>query len=232
MMNESGLMGGLYVISKWIMRFSVINLLWIVFNLPVAFILLNMLLIEQLEELFYFIVPLIVLLPVLFFPATSAMFATVRDWIMKDSDQLFKAYWRYYKENYKRSLLSGLILTGIWIVWAVDIYYFSNINVILLYLFSFIGLTLLIFTINFFSITVHYNLKLFQSFKNCLLITIGSPVLFILLIISIGVIAYISVYVFQFLLVFFTGSLITYISFFLFYRQYLKLVEKNEDQKV
>lgn len=231
MRNESGIMGALYVISRWIMRFSIINILWFMFSLPAIFILINMLLIDQLEELLYLVVPSIILVPVLLFPATTAMFATVRNWIIKDSDQLFKTYWGFYKENYKRSLLGGIIIMGIWLIWLVDIYYFSNISTILLYLFWFIGMILFIFTINFFSITVHYNLKLFTSLKNSLFVTIGSPILFIVLISCIGLILYISIYTFQFLLPFFTGSLIAYISFAVFYKKYLKLVEKQESQR-
>ena len=84
MTDSSGLMGKLYVISEWIMKFAFTNLFWILFNLPVAFLFLNMLFVERLEDLLFFAIPLVVLMPVLFFPATTAMFAVVRGWIMKD----------------------------------------------------------------------------------------------------------------------------------------------------
>ena len=79
-------MGGLYAISEWIMKFSLINLLWILFNIPIVFLLLNLLFIEQIEELPLILIPLILLMPILFFPATTAMFAMVRGWIIKDED--------------------------------------------------------------------------------------------------------------------------------------------------
>jgi uncharacterized membrane protein YesL len=222
--NSSGFMGGLYVISEWIMKFSLTNLFWILFNLPIAFLFLNVLFVEQLEGLFFLLIPLILLMPFLFFPATTAMFAVVRGWIIKDeeSGKLFRSYWRYYIENYKRSVITGLILTIIWLIWAVDLYYFLG-NKIMVTLFIVIGILLFVFSINHFSITVHYHMKLLPSFKNAFLLTIGSPVLFIAVAVSSCVILYISLNVFTFLLPFFTGSLIAFLSFSAFYRSYLKL---------
>jgi uncharacterized membrane protein YesL len=223
MINNSELMGGLYSISEWIMKFSLTNLFWILFNLPIAFLLLNILFVEQIEGLIFLLIPLILLLPVLFFPATTAMFAVVRGWIMKDEDsgQLFWTYWRYYKENYKRSVVNGFTLTIIWLIWAVDLYYFFDKNKVMVTVFTVLGILLFVFSINLFSITVHYHMKWLPSLKNTFFLTIGSPVLFIAVAISSGVILYTSLNVFRFLLPFLTGSLIAYLSFSAFYRNFL-----------
>ena len=230
MNNESGFMGGLYVITEWIMKFSVVNLLWIIFNLPIVFLLLNLLFVQRIEELLFLMIPIIILIPLLFFPATTAMFAMVRGWIVKDeeSTHLIRLFWGYYKENYKRSVVSGLLLTVAWVVWAADIYYFFDENIIMLLLFIIMGIILFVFTINFLSITVHYHMKLQPSLKNTLLITIGSPILFAAVAISSGVVLYISLNVFKFLLPFLTGSLIAFLSFSAFYRNYLKNIDKKE----
>ncbi len=231
MNNKAGFMGGLYAISEWIMKFSLINLFWILFNIPIVFLLLNLLFIEQIEELPLLLIPLIILMPILFFPATTAMFGMVRGWIIKDEDSshLFKSYWRYYKENYKRSVSSGLILTIAWMIWAVDVYYFFNNNSIMMFLFMIMGIILFVFSINHFSVTVHYHMKLFTGLKNTLLLTIGSPVLFITVAISSGVVLYVSLNVFRFFLPFLTGSLIAFLSFSAFYRNYLKITEKSKN---
>ncbi|MEK5069938.1 hypothetical protein [Sporosarcina sp. FSL K6-1508] len=50
MNSKSGFMGGLYIISEWIMKFSLINLFWILFNIPIVFLLLNILFVERMEE--------------------------------------------------------------------------------------------------------------------------------------------------------------------------------------
>jgi uncharacterized membrane protein YesL len=223
MKNTSGMMGGLYRLCDWFMRFSIINLLWIVFNIPIVFILFTIVYVEQKGVQFFLLVPLIILLPLLFFPATTAMFASARDWVIKDESTTIKQYWRYYKENYIKSLMGGLVLTAVWTIWAVDYYYFSKDNAILMGIFLLLGIVLFVFSINFFSVISHYHLKLLTALKNTILITIGSPVLFLTILISSSILLYISLNVFWFLLPFFTGSLIAYLSFSAFYRFYLKV---------
>jgi uncharacterized membrane protein YesL len=218
------MMGGLYRLCEWIMRFSVINLLWIVFNIPIAFIVVNILFVKQTGIIVFLLIPLLILLPLLFFPATTAMFASARNLVMKEEGVSIRQYWRYFKENYTRSLLGGLVLTVVWTIWAVDYYYFSKENIILLGIFLILGIVLFVFTINFFSILSHYHMKLLPAMKNSFLITMGSPLLFFTVLISNSIILYFSLFVFKFLLPFFTGSLIAYLSFSAFYRYYLKVI--------
>jgi uncharacterized membrane protein YesL len=206
------------------MRFSVINLLWLVFNIPIAFIVVNILFVEQTGIMVFLLIPLLILLPLLFFPATTAIFASARNLVMKEEGVSIRQYWRYYKENYTRSLLGGLVLTVVWTIWAVDYYYFSKENIILLGIFLILGIVLFVFTINFFSILSHYHMKLLPAMKNSFLITMGSPLLFFTVLISNSIILYFSLFVFKFLLPFFTGSLIAYLSFSAFYRYYLKVI--------
>jgi len=231
MKNETGLLGGLYEITEWIMKFAVVNLLWIIFNLPIILMIINLFFMEQIEEILFLMIPIIILIPLVFFPATTAMFAMVRGWIVKDegTDQFIKRFWRYYRENYKRSVLSGLILTGVWLVLAVDIYYFSDKNIMMLFLFIIMGIILFVFTVNYFSITVHYHMKLKPSFKNAFLLTIGSPLLFAAVALSSGAVLYVSFNIFKYLIPFLTGSLIAYLSFSAFYRSYLKTNDKIEE---
>ncbi|HJF33762.1 MAG TPA: DUF624 domain-containing protein [Sporosarcina psychrophila] len=230
MNSKSGFMGGLYIISEWIMKFSLINLFWILFNIPIVFLLLNILFVERMEELPLLLIPLIILIPILFFPATTAMFAMVREWIINDEDngQLFRSYWGYYKDNYKKSVLSGLILTMAWLILAVDVFYLFDKNNSMMFLFLIMGIILFVFSINLFSITVHYHMRLLTSLKNAFLLTIGSPVLFMAVAISSGLVLYISVNIFRYLLPFLTGSLIAFLTFSAFYRNHLKLIEKSE----
>lgn len=227
MKGTSGMMGGLYRLCEWVMRFAVINILWLVFNLPIVFIMINLLFIDHTGVLILLFVPLIILLPLLFFPATTAMFASARNLVMKEEGTSIRQYWGYFKENYKKSFFGGSFLTGVWTVWAVDYYYFSNENVILMGIFFIIAIVLFVFTINFFSVISHYHLKLTHVLKNALIITLGSPVLFLTIFISSGIILYISLFVFKFLLPFFTGSLIAYLSFSAFYRFYLKVTSSS-----
>jgi uncharacterized membrane protein YesL len=53
---------------------------------------------------------LLMCLPIVtIFPATASLFAVVRDWKTKSSTHLFSIFFRYFKENFKQSILPGLI---------------------------------------------------------------------------------------------------------------------------
>lgn len=230
MNNNSGIMGGLYQIAEWVMKFSVINLLWIAFNLPIAFLLLNLVFVEQFEALFLFLIPIIILMPFLLFPATTAVFGVVRDWIMKGEEDhpLFKSYWRYYKENYKRSMANGFVLVGIWIILVADIYYFYEKSMLMMGIFAVMGIILIVFSINLFSMTVHYRMSFWKTMKSNFFVTVGSPTLFLAIALSSGLVVYLSLHVVRYLLPLLTVSLIAFLSFSAFYRNYLKTIEKTK----
>lgn len=221
-----GAMGGLFVVSEWVMRFSVVNLLWVFFNFPLVILVLNLLFADQTGGWMLYLIPLSVLAPFLFFPATAAMFASVREWILqKEGTSLIKSYWKYYKENYKQSMKAGFLLTIIWVIWIVDYYYLSQTNVIFMFVFLILGIVLFVGTINFFSILAHYQMNLRAILRNTLLITIGSPVLLLTVAIGSGIILYGSVNGPLFLIPFFSGALIAFLSFSAFYRLYVRLTQ-------
>ncbi|WP_254901733.1 YesL family protein [Thalassobacillus devorans] len=227
-MKTSGFMGGLYVVSEWIMRFSLLNLQWVVFNLPIALLLISMLYIEKTEDLFYLAVPLIVLVPVLFFPATTAMFAKAREWVREaEVERESRKYISYYKENYITSLLAGIVFVTLWVVWLADIYYFSDKNQVIMNLFVVLGILLFIFTVNFFSVSAHYNMKLRGLLRQTFFITVGSPLLFLAVSITSGIVLYISLNVFPIIIPLFSGSLIAFLAFSAFYRLYLEIIAKK-----
>ncbi|UOR11588.1 YesL family protein [Halobacillus amylolyticus] len=228
MKSNTGVMGGFYVISEWIMRFSLSNLLWALYNLPIGLLLLSLLYLENNAGTLYLMVPLIVLLPFLFFPATTALFAKAREWVRKEEDAGHtRAFLSYYKENYKTSFVGGLILVIVWGVLIADIYYFSSRNELLMNLFMIMGILVFVWTLNLFSVIVHYDMNLGAMFKHSFLITIGSPLLFIAVAISSGIILYISLYVFPLMIPLFTGSLVSFLSFSAFYRLHLKVSSKT-----
>lgn len=230
-MQKNGLMGGIFFLCMWIMRFSITNILWFLFNLPIVFILISILYLEQIGNLTILLISLIVLMPVLFFPTTTAMYSCAREWLIKDEgNSLIKSYLNYFKENYKKSFLGGILLTALWAIWGIDLYYFSKEQSILMYSFIPLGILLYVYTINFFSIVVHYEMKLFSLLKKTLIVTIGSPILFFTVLISNGII-YLSVTNLLFLIPFFAGSFIAFLSFSGFYRLFLNLTKKVNRNK-
>ncbi|MCU9615033.1 DUF624 domain-containing protein [Caldibacillus lycopersici] len=228
-MNSSGLTNGINNISTWIMRFSVINLMWLLFNIPLVIIVVSMWMNKTNDSTIQLIIPAVILAPLLLFPATTAMFASARNWVMqKEEHSLIRFFWKYYRENYKQSVGVGVLLTIVWVIWGVDYYYFSKESVLFMGSFLLMGFLLYVYTINLFSIQAHYNEKLIVLLKKAFLITVGSPLLAVVVLVSNGIIFYMSINGLLFLLPFFTFSLVAYLSFSAFYRRYLKLVSNPE----
>lgn len=225
----NNIMGGLYTVSEWIMRFSVTNLLWLLFNLPIVFFAANLLLADGQTEMILFAIMIAMFAPFVFFPATAAMFALARDWILQnEGTSLFLSYVNYYKQNYKKSLLGGLLFTGLWVVLIVDFIYLKDFSMILAFVFIVFGLILYVMTVNFFSVNAHYDMNLRVLMKNAVLITVASPILLLAVLLSSFVLLYASIKGPLFLLLFFTGSLIAFLSFSAFYRLYLKVTAREK----
>lgn len=227
-MRNSTVVSGLYRVSEWIMRFSIVNILWLVFNLPLILLIVVMKYgwqTTEITQLWFFIA---LLAPFVFFPSTTAVFSSVRDWIIKDeATQLVRHYWSYYLENYKSSVLMGLFLTLIWSVWASNFFFYRNENVVLFFAFCGFGVLLYVFSIHIFSLMSHYRIKTTLLIRYSLMITIGKPVLsFITFLVNIIVI-YGSLIGPTFVLLFFTVSLVSFLSFSIFYRMYLDILKQS-----
>ena len=240
-MEPRGLMGGLYRISEWIMRLSFINILWIVCALPFFYFfgsgilsVLNGLVPE--EELLDFIkswaILLGVLAPFTFFPSTAAMFTVARKWVTGEADvPLFKTFFKGYKENFKQSLLGGLIYALIIVILVIDYFVYREQISFVAYIFITFLVLVVISLFNFFSMIVHYRMTTFQLIKNAMLLTLGKPVRSFTTLIMSGVVLYVSFFQFQWLLMFFTGSIIAFLAYWNFNIIYIKLQEQVENMK-
>ncbi|WP_282936719.1 DUF624 domain-containing protein [Paenibacillus sp. RC67] len=232
-MEFRGLMGGFYRISEWIMRLSVINVLWAICSLPVFFIgFTGFLSIEAMSQFYFFLAVMGVLSPFTLFPATAAMFSVARKWLTGEEDvPLFKTYFRGYKENYKQAMLGGLVYLVFGIIIAVNLYVYNNMtgNLSLLkYLVLTLTVLLSISLFHFFSILSHLHMKLFQIIKNAVLISIGHPVRSISMIVLNSVVVYFS-FKYTFLIPFFMGSIIAIISFWHFNHIFGRLQMKQQE---
>ncbi|WP_062514842.1 YesL family protein [Halobacillus sp. KGW1] len=224
-----GIRGGLYAVSEWISKFALTNLLWTLFNLPVVLILLSILGIGERGQLWYLLPPLVLLLPIVFFPATTALFAKAREWVRKEEKHGREySYWYYYKENYVGSVKVGALLTFLWVVVAADVYYFSGTNPLMMNAFLVSSIILFVYTINVFSAMVHYDLKVGGVLKQAFFLTFSSPVLFLAVAVTAGFILMVSLYIFPLILPIFTGSILSFLAFSAFYRLVLKWQEKTE----
>lgn len=231
-MEPRGLMGGFYRISEWIMRLSVINVLWLICSIPFVFFAWGLLMSTDPNQVYSALITMAVVAPFTLFPATAAMFAVARKWVMGESDvALFKTFFRGYKENYKQSMLGGIIYTILLAIMIVDfIVYREQLN-LLSYIFIAFLVLLVVSLFNFFSMLVHYHMKTFQLLKNAVLITIGKPFRSLSTAIMSGAVMYFSTR-FTFLIPFFMGSIIAYLAFWNFHLIYQKLQEQAEKARL
>jgi len=145
----------LYKTLEWITRFAYINLLWIFFTI-IGGVLLG------------------------FFPATTAMFAIIRDWLQGNNDDpLFTGFWQYYKKDFWKSNRLGAFIVLIVAFITIDIFFIStNLNEVLTWtyipLFAFMFLFIL-FLFYIFPAFVNYDLKVIQLIRNSFLIMLVHP---------------------------------------------------------
>jgi len=237
-MEMRGLMGGLYRICEWIMRLSVINLLWILTSLPVWYLLLVLLTAPGVEDYETFFVQTFVLIGILspftLFPSTSAMFSVARKWVMGDTDApLFRTFFRSYRQNWLQAMLGGLLYTVLFAVLIFDYrMYAQNIAGLgfLSMLFLFLIFLLLVSLLHFFSLLAHFHMGLLKLIRNALLLTIGRPFRTLVMALFCAAMFWFSTQ-FTFLIPFFTGSVIAYVVYYNFHLMLGKIMEKAEQQK-
>lgn len=236
-MEFRGLMGGLYRISEWIMRLSVINVLWIICSFPFFYLILAGLIasVESIDYLKQSAVLVGLVTPFTLFPATAAVFTVARKWVMGDVDvPLIKTYFRGYKENYRQSMCGGLVFVLFAALTYLNYTFYlgrSGAASLLSILFIVLTIISLAAMFHFFSIMVHFHMKFWTIIKNCLLLTIGNPGMTVLLLTANGIVIYVSVYHFNFLIPFFMGSIIATVSFFAFFRIYDRMKTMNESKQ-
>lgn len=244
-MEMKGLAGGFYRISEWIMRLSAINLLWLLCSLPIVFLLFMQLVyassIENWDSIYLLVfnpfgLASLVIAPFTFFPATAAMFSVARKWVTGDADvPLFRSFFRYFKENYKMSLLGGLVFEFLYVVFLVNFQFYTdqtnwlgNLNLVFLVFLFLLAAALL----NYFCYVAHFDLPFRKLLRNSVLITIAKLPNTLTILVASGVLLYISLQPrFMFLAMFFTGSLIALFTFWSFHRMVTKIQEKIAERE-
>jgi uncharacterized membrane protein YesL len=226
-MEMRGMMGGFYRLSEWIMRLSVINVLWLLTSFPFWIMMwLTLLGSENVEQLKSSIIILAILAPFTMFPATSAMFSVARKWVLGDTDvPLFKTFFRSYKHNFKQAFFGGIFYALLFAILIIDFQvYLNQIRGFQLIAYLFIALLfmLLISLLHFFSLLSHFHMKSIQLLKNALILTIGRPIRSLIMAVGAAAVILISIpkqlggMGFTFLIPFFFGSIIAVYTFYNF----------------
>jgi uncharacterized membrane protein YesL len=172
-MDTSGFLGGFNKLLEWISRLAYLNLLWISFSL-LGLIIFG------------------------FFPATVAMFAVVRKWMLgNDELSIFKTFWTSYKREFIKSNLLGLIIIALGLILYIDYHFiinspsgFVSMLYVPFFVITFIFISMLFYIIPIF---VHYDMKLSQVIKSSFFVMIMNPLsTFYMLIGSFGILFVLS----------------------------------------
>jgi uncharacterized membrane protein YesL len=205
---------GILKIPEWIVRFAYTNMLWILFTLMGGIILG-------------------------IFPATTAMFAVVRRWLLGETDiPVFKTFWGFYREDFLKSNLLGLILTMIGLALYIDyqlLYQVGNDALRWLhYLFLTITSLFLLTLLYTFPVFVHYQLKVLQVLKTSFFIMAVSPLSTIMMIAG-SILIYFSLVSFPGFVPIFSASLLSFLIMWAAHLSFLKIDRKkmlNKNRKV
>ncbi|GGA66668.1 YesL family protein [Ornithinibacillus halotolerans] len=186
MMVLEGIVWKLYDISSWIMKMMYLNLLWIVFSL-------------------------LGLVVFGFFPATSAMFAVTRKWVLGEKEiPVFQTFWQAYKSGFIQMNIIGFVITIIGAILYLDLRFFqASEHVLLSFLAFFIIFALFIFfavVLYIFPIYVHYKFNTFEYIKKSIIIVIGKPLNAIMMIVG-SYLLYVVFSMIPFLTLFASGSI-------------------------
>ncbi|ADU28841.1 YesL family protein [Evansella cellulosilytica] len=197
----------LYSMMEWITRFAYINLLWIFFTLVGGFLLG-------------------------LFPSTVAMFAVVRQWLRGSTDlPVFKSFWQYYKKEFLKSNLLGIFIYLISIIFIFNVFFLhANIGELLTWTSAPLLAGLLLFIMIFiytFPIYVHYDLKVFQIFKNAFLTLLVTPIHMFCILISL-IAFYIIVTVVPALGIIFGASFYSFIAMWFSLHAFEKIRQKQK----
>lgn len=187
-------------ILEFFTSFFLLNILWLLFCLPVLTI----------------------------FPATVAMYCVVRQWILHKDYSVFKPFFQFFKKNFKTSFLLGLVwllFAGIFIVDYFLLGKLGGFQTFLLPVLAIFG-TLFLFISSFiFSTIANYNVNFINAIKNSLFFSVRY---FLTAIASILLLILCIMFVLTWSVTFFfIFSVYAYVNYLLCYRVFTKIPSVN-----
>ena len=161
-MGIDGLVWKLYHMSEAITKVMYINMLWIGFTLAGLGIFG-------------------------LFPATAAMFAVTRKWMLGEKAiPVFRTFWDTYKADFFQINILGYSFVLLGMILYVDLRFFQTSDLFILQAVSFLFFAFLLIyfliLLYFFPVFVHFQYKTFEYIKYTLILAIGRPVQSIMMI--------------------------------------------------
>ena len=186
-----------YRILEVVSNFFLLNILWILMCIPIITI----------------------------FPATVAMFAVLREWIMNKENGVFRSYFRFFKENFKLCSIVGMLWVIVITILYVDYQLISQFNPVMHMIFTsllfVLALLTLFVTIYLFPVMVHYQLPIRGIIKNSFFMSIMAfPTTIVSVILLVGMYTALLMFPVSFLVIFSFGA---YLILALCYRNFRKI---------
>lgn len=152
----TGFMSVFYSTCDWVLRFAYVNILWIVFTF-LGLVIFG------------------------FFPATTATFAVVRMWVLKQTDvPIFKTFLITYRNEFVKSNVLGtlIFIFGYFMYFNITIIEASTIPLLkLLYIPNVTVVLICLLTLLYiFPIYVHFDLRIRGIIKNAFILMCINPI--------------------------------------------------------
>lgn len=197
----------IYQFCNWFYRLAVLNILWIFFTLA-GLILFG------------------------FFPATTALLATLRQFLRQNNPSLVKTFWHYYKKDFLASNKLGLVIGVFGILIYINITFLHSTNHSLadLLYYPMIVLSCLYFlTICYLlSSLVEFDNSVKDHVKNSILIMIYNPLPSLFIIFGFGAVYFANVFI-SGLSFFFSASLLALVILSSTHIAYRKIEKANNN---
>ncbi|MBS4201964.1 DUF624 domain-containing protein [Bacillus sp. FJAT-49732] len=137
-----------YEVMETISNFFLLNLIWLFFAFPF----------------------------ITFFPATTSMFAILKDWKEGKHINVFSSFFTYFKKYFKQSFWAGLLFFISFSILYLDYMLIDQLNtfmrIIVLSTILLLGIILLFMSIYFFPVLVHFELRFKQTMKHAFMYSI------------------------------------------------------------
>lgn len=201
-MDQNSVWGKLEVLTLWIYKFSILNILWLLFSL------------------FGLIIFGIA-------PATTAAYGVIQTWMRQEQTKgtILSHFWQTYKETFIRANTLWLILLVIGFILYVDFYFIFRLDhafaPVLLGIGGLVFMLYVMVIVFSFPLLVQLNLKTWATMKFALIYAFTSPVLTISIVVSFVAFHYLIFQV-PVLYLFFSVSVMAYII--------MAVVERNSSK--
>lgn len=213
----------LYELSTLLLKFTLTNILWIIVNLPVLVVLIQIILTTELNNLWLLLPIFTLLLPLLFFPGTNALISTIRDYVLEEKTFKLFSFFNHYKKGYKHSFLIGMVYTSLTTIIGYLFYltYETHLILAMVVFVLFFYLSISVFYLLY--LDVHYAMPLNWKTRQAFVFIIKHPLFAFTNFIVFIALHYILYSVSFILFVLFGTSLIVYATYYLFIRKIKKI---------